>query len=422
MQIRQRIDRIAQRAYLIFGVAVLTLFLSMAWQPRALAVGSMYLTPSSPSVQKGNNITLSLRINPATPVTTVATIVNFDTSKLQLVGANASSSPFGTQIAYAASGGSISMDRAILSPAGVNSNSLIASYTFKALASSGNTVLSVSGNAAYEGAYTNPGTSGATVRFTAPASSGSTSQPGSTGANKDADKKEESKLTKPSITGEEWQYTVAKVSVSTNVAAKVQIKYGLAKDKLSFQTDLTGAKASHDISITEKLPPATVIYYQVIAQDKDKTTKSDIREARTKGMSMRVALLDKNLDPIVNQEVSLTPSGKTATSNDRGFVEFDELPLGEYTIELSQNGTTHKQLVYVSEIITTDAGVQSAPLQTKAVVFDSYGIEKEDTEESSQPVVWWTWIAVAALLAGLGVGAYILWRRIRMIQLRKRRQ
>ena len=132
-----------------------------------LSVGNIYLSPVSPSVVSGANTTLNLRINPGTAVTAVQATINFDPTKLAYVSISYSGSPFTSTIEETISTNTITVARAIMNPAGVNTDSLVASIVFNALTATGTSPLTLSdANAVYNSNYTNPTTTNATVTFT----------------------------------------------------------------------------------------------------------------------------------------------------------------------------------------------------------------------------------------------------------------
>ena len=400
--------------------------------------GTMYLTGTS-SVAHGGTITLNLRINPGTAVTVVQSNVLYDATKLQYIGINTANSAFETTISQSQTSGSIQIDRATLNSAGISSDSLIATITFTALPYSGSTNVSLgaSSNAAYDGSYTNPALVGATVNFTpgscptgqtgtppnctaAPSSGGSTggsSTPSKTGSSSSSSTSstsnptssptptpgqttQPSALTKPTVSKVDFQYTQAIITATTNVAAQVQLKYGLSADKLTFQTTPTQPGTTHTINVSENLPIATTIYYQLVATDGKNTEMSATQNNKTKGLVANILLLDKNRKPITDQTVSI--NGKKKTSSKDGYVTFDTLTPGEHKVELAAGGKKHIQSFVILADIVTEKGRQSTPQQNIFVIYRDY-------------TPWsilnqWPWITGGTLLTGAGAAAYV-WRQ-----------
>lgn len=132
------------------------------------SIGNIYLSPASPSVANGANTTLNLRIDPGTAVTAVQATINFDPTRLEFVSIDYSGSPFTSTIEETIGANSVRVVRAIINPAGVNTDSLVASVVFNALVASGTSPVTLSNaNAVYNDVYTNPSTTGAVVTFTA---------------------------------------------------------------------------------------------------------------------------------------------------------------------------------------------------------------------------------------------------------------
>ena len=396
--------------------------------------GTMYLTGTSSAAHDGT-VTLHLRINPGTAVTVVQSNVIYDATKLQYVSINTASSAFDTTISQSQSSGSIQIDRAKLNSAGVTTDSLIATITFIALPYNGSTNVSLgaSSNAAYDGAYTNPALAGTTVNFTPgscpagqtgtppncstpPASGGSTggstSTSGKTGSTSStpsstsnptqapSQPSASSSLAAPTITKADFQYTQATVTATTNVAAQVQLKYGLSANNLSLQTTPSQLGTTHTLSISDNLPVATTIYYQLVATDGKSTQTSAVKNTKTKGLVANILLLDKNRKPLAGQVVSIGDKKKTSSKD--GYVTFDTLTPGEHALVLTSGSKKHAQSFVILANITTEKGRQSTPQQNIFVVYRDY-------------TPWslldqWPWITGGTLLAGAGAAAYV-WRQ-----------
>lgn len=399
--------------------------------------GTMYLTGTS-SAAHGSTVTLNLRINPGTAVTVVQSNIVYDATKLQYVGINTANSAFDTTISQSQSSGSIQIDRAKLSSAGVSTDSLIATITFTALPYSGSTNVSLgaSSNAAYDGAYTNPALAGTTVNFTPgscpagqtgtppscttpPASGGSTggssSTPSKTGSTSSSSSSSNSTsnptpvpsqpstsstLTAPTITKTDFQYTQATITATTNVAAQVQLKYGLSADKLSFQTTPSQAGTTHTITATDNLPIATTIYYQLVATDGKNTQTSAVQSAKTKGLVANILLLDKNRKPLAGQVVSIGDEKKTSSKD--GYVTFDTLTPGEHKVVLVSGNKKHTQSFVILANIVTEKGRQSTPQQNIFVVYRDY--------TPWNILSLWPWITGGTVLIGAAAAAYV-WRQ-----------
>ena len=413
------------------------------------AVGSMYLTPANGSVAHDGNITLSFRINPTTPVTVVEGTVNFNPASLQFVSVNSAGSPFDATVQQTASGSTVKIARAKLDSAGVNTDALIANITFKALPYSGSSPVTISAaNAAYDGAYTNPSVSGATVNFTpgscpagqvgtppnctTPASTGGSTtttppkttttpkpntntntnnstpsqsaQPSQTTPTPTSSTK--SSLETPTITSQASQYTILDVAVSTNVAARAYLVYGTTQDALNVQSSPSQTGTAHALSINEGITPGSQLFYKVVATDGVTTKETEVKSIALKGMSVKIGMLDKNMMAVKNQEVTLLPSNTKAKSDGSGSVIFNGLAPGEYTVQIDRDGKAYQQHITVIANTVTNDGLQTSEQQLQAVVFDDYVVPA-----GLFPV--WTWYVGGAILL-LGLLAFFVyqsWRK-----------
>jgi hypothetical protein len=122
--------------------------------------------------------------------------------------------------------------------------------------------------------------------------------------------------------------------------------------------------------VTENLPIASKVYYQVVATDGNITKTTGIQEAQTKGVVVTILLLDKNRKPVPDQTVSI--KGQEVKSNKEGYATFNNLAPGEHQVELKAGGTTRKQHFVILANITTTAGRQATPDQNIFVVYDDY--------------------------------------------------
>lgn len=411
----------------------------------AYAVGNMYITPASGSVINNGNIILNLRINPTTAVTVVEATVGFNPASLQFVSINSSSSPFDATVQQTVSSSTIKIARAKLDSAGVSTDALIASITFKALPYTGSSPVTLTAaNAAYDGAYTNPSASGATVNFTpgsCPAGQtgtppSCTTTPATTGGGTTATSPAPSKTTTskpqtttitppqpaqtapattdskgsplevPVISNQNTQYTILSITATTNMPARTYLVYGISRESLNVQTPLTESGKTHTHSVAKGLSPGARLFYKIVATDGTSTKESITMSVSLKGVSVKVALLDKNMKKISNQKVTLLPSNLEATSDDNGSIVFSDIAPNDYIVRIVKEGKAFEQHITVVSNVVTDNGTQTSEQQLQAVVFDDY----------VAPVSWlpvWAWYVGGAILAFIALCGFALhsWRK-----------
>lgn len=130
--------------------------------------GNLYLSPATNSVFINNNFDVTLRFAPGTTVDGVQATLNYDATKLQFVSLDATGSPFDTILGPQTGGsGTVNIAQGNLS-GGVSTDALVVKVTFKALAGSGSSNITITGNATKLGVYTNPTTTAAAVTFATP--------------------------------------------------------------------------------------------------------------------------------------------------------------------------------------------------------------------------------------------------------------
>lgn len=103
----------------------------------AQGVNSMYVTPASGTYSVGANYTVSVRVNTTDQVNAVTADLTYSTN-LQFVSIDGSGSAFGIDASSSGGGGTVSINRATITP--VSGDQLIAKVTFKALAAGTGTV------------------------------------------------------------------------------------------------------------------------------------------------------------------------------------------------------------------------------------------------------------------------------------------
>lgn len=351
--------------------------------------GSIYLSPASNSVLIGDNITVSLRINPGTPVDAVAALVSFDSSKLQFVSDN-----FGSvfsQLTNTPSASSVKLVGLILGSS-TNSDSLIATITLKALVGSGSDSLAISipsGSsyyAAYNGVSTNPSAAGATVSFTTPPPPPPTPTPAPKATPATPPKASSTPIATPipvakavlAVAVKSVSYTLVSVNVTSDIPVQTAIKYGTSSDQLTQITNYTTISKTSIVSLDPNLlMPGTTYYYQVLAKDAaGNVTEGAINTLTTVGYTLKVAVLDNNYKALAGKSVSLHSSVMTATTDSNGIATFTNVAPGAHHVTYAVGSKTYSEAVYVDNNVVTKGGLQTAALQNVAVVLTNFTTAK----------------------------------------------
>jgi hypothetical protein len=340
----------------------------------AATSASVYVSPSSSSVVKGNNITVQVRVNSGTnPMDSAQASLNFTSSLLQYV--SYSPGAFSTTVQASASGGSFSYAGAILGSS-TSSNQLMFSVTLKAIAT-GSATLSISGaNIAYAGTgFDSVGTSNGSVNITAPVSSNtgksssSSSAPAPTSsssssntytppsaststatANKDTTPPK--LVAAPTLTV--GQNTIS-LKFNTDEKAKIQINYTIGElVKSIVNNTLT---TSHSIAIGDNQPllAGTTYAVQIIATDSF-GNKAVIysQNVRTTGVNYTVQITDMDGQPLANYPVQIFSNPIDATTNANGVVTFKDMTPGEHTLVFVIDGLTLRQPVNIAQPVANN--------------------------------------------------------------------
>lgn len=416
-------------------IALLSMSVLIYLPQRASAIGQLYLSPSSSSVQNGNNVIVSIRVDPGTSIDGVETKITYDQSKLQYVSTSDSGSAFTFATLTSGGNGTVDVWRGIFGA--VTDDSLVARVTFKALAGSGSTTLNLSGYSTWGGNSLGTTTGSSTVTFTSaapaptptptptpsptpaptPSPSPSTTPTPSTsggGTNTNSAPSPPSAPTPKDTPGAvnisvgsiETEFTKAKLTLNLSEEAKVSIRFGTTPDNLSIQTAQTGLGKNQEISLDEKLLfPGTTFYYQVIAENSAGVeTISEVQSFKTKGYTVRISLQDKNSNPLINKTVTLYSDPVTAKTDEEGIAEFTDVAPGQHRIEYEQDGKVYSQDLLIEDNVQQDVlGVQTASVQNIAIVYN------ELTQTTTMAIS--TTIGIVASLALIAGTLYLLSRR-----------
>lgn len=436
---------------LLLPVVALAAFLMagylFAYQVVFAATGSIYITPASVSLSHGATVKLSLRIDPGTTVSGVKATINYDSTKLKFISVDKSGSAFAADLPAPMSAGSIGVARGDFS-GGVSADSLIESVTFQSLVYSGSTSVTLSdANAAWVGSYTYPAAVGSSVTLTpgsCPAGqtgtppSCTTPQPtggggivgGSTGpVSSGSAKTSPSSTPKPTantpaptvapaapaptaapsspnapvVTAKKVGFTSVEFAVTTAQPAQVYLEYGLSRS-LGQQTALDAAGLSHSVLLGKNVvTPGLTYYYQLVAKAADgSVVKGPVQSVHSKGMNLRVQILDASKQPIKNQPVTLHSEPMTATTDSKGYALFNDVTPGTHEVQYTTGNRTYSSQLTVANNILTKGTLQTAPLQNFSVV---YNYTPSSAGGKLAPIIITLLIVV---LAGAGT---LLWRR-----------
>jgi hypothetical protein len=423
------------------GVGVLALGLAVSasifgLQHAFAATGSIYITPATNSVQVGNSVTVNVRISPGATVDSVQGTVGFDSSKLQLVSVNTGGSAFSTELQNTTGSGSVVFARGDFG-AGVSSDALIESITFKALASSGSASVTLSGaNADASGTFTNPSSSGATVSFTAapvatptcpsgqtgtppncvtPVSSGSgtsggtssggtkTTTPTTSGSSSTSTTTTQAPsgaaaptaaVPAPTVTSQKVQYTQAELSFVSKTPTKVYVRFGVG-EQLTTNTPETDFSTIHQVTIDPSLlVPGQQYSYVIVATDQQgNVVQSKVQHFSTKGLTLTVGVFDTNHNPLRGKTVTLHSTPQTVKTDKNGFATFTNVALGDHHVLYTAGKKTYSQQVTAVNNVQTTGSTQTATAQNFSVV---YGFTQSDLH-----IAPWLWVVLAVAVLGL---------------------
>lgn len=385
----------------------LILFLAVFLVPStvfAATSATIYVSPSSSSVTNGNNVTISIRINPnSNPVDSVQAVLNFDSSKLQYLSYSAGAF---TTFQANASGSSFSYVGTLLGSS-TSSDSLMFSVTFKAVAD-GSASLSVSGvSAAYQGnAFNQTLAANGSVTVSTPAPPVPTVTPPkstvktpttSTSTQVEVD------TTAPTLVGDP-SIVVSKnsisVSLKTSENAKLSTRYSLGEATYS----LNGSefKTDHSFIIGQDAPLVAGSIYQVEIDAEDQSgNKATIysKEIRTTGVDYRVRITDVEGVALSNHKVQLFSEPQETTTDGDGIATFADVTPGEHVLVFEIDGLVLRRTVTIgSDIELLNSNNDSYEKVTLPVRF-----QENDSNKVAETNNTRNYLIIAGLAAMLGV-------------------
>jgi len=400
--------------------------------PVAAAANQLYLSPASVTVQKDDSFSVSLRVNPGTAIDTVTASIGFDSSQLTLQGVDCSGSPLTAFPSCPTSGNPVSITSYI--PGGsVTTDSFIARLTFKAVASSGTGTITLSGDVAAGGNSLGASASNSVVSFTAPAaptcapgqtgtypncvtppsgsgsggstgsSSGGSSKPGSGGSSSTPT----TPTTSPTgsgtatVSAKDLQFTQATFTTISKDPTQVYIQYGTDKNSLTQRTDLSELGTTHTITINpQSLVPGQTYYYVIVSKTQAGViTQTNVDSFTLNGLTVRIGVFGKNNKPLVGKLVTLHSTPMTATTDAKGYASFAGVIPGTHEVLYTSDGKTYTQQVTVDNNVTTAGAIQTAPVQTIAVVYN--------LAANKSLITSYRWVVLGLLLVAVVV-AFVL--------------
>jgi len=341
---------------------------------------TIYLSPSTKSVEKGNSFSVAVRFNPSgIPVNTVAFTANFDSSKLTLTSKSLSGGAMTTSMVNSSTSSSVSFEGARLGGQ-ITSDSLIETLTFKAVGGSGSTAISFSdarANRADNNAELIVSRGSGTISFTTPpishpnVTSPVTTTPSkstSTKSSNDTKTAVSSDAPKLTSTSVNVQFTIAKITANSDVPTTAYILFGTAAP--TQKTAVSALAKNHSIAIPAKWLQAgtTYNYIVVFTNSKGQVTKSKQMSMTTKGIPIRIQVLDKAGHPLRYTSVTIHSTPQTTKTDANGYANF-EVDYGEHVLEYKDGGKTYNHQLVVANNVKTSDGVQRAALQEFSVVF-----------------------------------------------------
>lgn len=357
----------------LFVVGVAVAFMAAVLLPVNVmaATASVFVSPSSASVEKGKTVTVQVRVNSGTDAMDSAQArLNFDSSRLSYVSYSA-----GDFTTFQQAPASSSFEYVGLAPGGTSGNRLLFSITFKAL-NTGTASLNVSGaRVAAAGGDLSLSVSGGAISVTAPppkeSPTSSTKPPSSTTAPKqptqsDTTNSVEDEVKPPSFVGTpkaEASSSTITIRTESDMEARLRVSYGLEEEeKRALETDEYATEHELVIGLDDPLRAGRVYQVEVtLVNEEGDTSESVALNVKTKGVTYKVKIHDRQGVPLANYPVELFSDPISTTTDENGVATFEDVTPGEHTLVFEIDGITIRQPVLVAEsLVLADTEVEIA--------------------------------------------------------------
>lgn len=395
---------------------------------------SVFVSPGSKSVTKGDTFTIQVRVNSGTDdMNSAQARLNFDGAKLQLKGHSAGVfNPINT------STGSSSFFLAGASLGTTYSgNQLLYSVTFKAT-STGTASLSISeAQVANAGSSLAVSSSGGSVSIANPptnddkkdddgSSGGSTSDKPSSGSSGGGSSFQQAPTTEAEPEPEPPQFVggpdfaPAQGSITLTLEAdqdsRVRVRYNRVGEDEVKTVRADEAQTTHEIIVGEDAPLLAGQEYEIevllISQD-DVESEPKTATVRTKGVRYRVKIVDTQGDPLKDHPVELHSDPLQTTTDSDGYATFEDVTPGEHTLVFEIDGITVRQPVQVGQsVMATEGEADDQADETVQLPFQLSSATTRTITETR-----WDLVIIAGVV-GAGVMFVLQNRRVRQLVVR----
>jgi hypothetical protein len=367
------------KSRLLLAIAAVAVTATLLSGHAQAASASLYFSPGTYSVQNGNLVTVNVYENSGSePVNAVQANFSYPTSGLEFMYIT-SSSAFGIAAQSTGSGGTVQIGRGAMP--NVTGAQLVATVTFKAVASSGTATLAFSGGSNVVSANTNsnimtsspggavtltsppPATTPAPTpitRNTAPNPSTSSATP----VPHTATPTPTPALGLPNISDIKVSDVTdhsATISWTTAVPAAATISYGLTTGYgLTVSTNALQATLNSPLIV-----PGTTYHFMITATNgAGAQAKSHDQIFVTKGLTLAVTVIGANGKPLAGAVVE--SSTQSARTNSKGQVTLHNLPAGNVPLTITYGAVATQETAVLASSQTATQSAKFTVLATTA--------------------------------------------------------
>ena len=391
----------------------------------AATPASIYLSPTSASVQPGQTFSLSVKVKSSQTFNAAFVGVNYDSSALQFIGASSSGSGFPNNNSTPKSQpGYYYAERTKANSTG---EFLFLTYSFKSLKAGTSNVSINTANSKvvnYPNNYVSFTANSTSVTSKSPTTPPTTtnppgttvppSNPGPTPAPAPTSKPRSTPtqvqespagLSVENLNISEPTYSSVTITWTTSKNANSKVNFSTDQNDLSQEKKDDSQTTEHSVTLEKgDLKAGKHYYFRVTSDDGSGPATSD-SEFDTRAIPVIIQVKNLKDEPVPDAEVTI---GEQLQTTDENANASFELPEGEVTIK-AQKGELSREVTVTIEVPQDDTSPQQITLTLGEKNFTTTS-QNKTTQKKSSP---WPWILLGVVLIGLLLAGFIFWRRRR---------
>lgn len=377
------------------------------------ASGSFLLDPASKTVTQETNFSVAVRVSTSDQIATVHAVLKYNVDQLDYVSVDTSGSVFGWALAQSGGGGTVTIDRGVLTgnPPITGNNLLVATVWFRPKLSSGTASITFdpsSGAAKSDGSDSFTGGTGGSYAMAAPPTptpptpTPSNPKPSTPTPTTSAPDTTPPKISDVAVAA--TSFTGATIEWKTDEPSKSMVEYGVNKYYgLSAESqELT--KDHKVVFASELLIPGEVYHFRVKSADAaGNALASKDSTFTTGGVPVKIKMIDTNGKVIKGAKVTLASAPVTTKTDKKGIATFTNVTPGKHLVSTDAGGRIQ---AFQIEVKTP------TEQEVKAGVANTQSFEVKVLPTSNQLARYLIATVAGLIVIIIGI-SFLYWRRLK---------